>query len=218
MVAENIPSEVYQGQFGNFTITNGDRLGVVAYRGLLLVASTCFATAVMLAIMVPHIADVLDMLTILYWLFSLALGGSLLLIHIYLVPLHRTLQLFWIIGTVSAVVFSLHDAQPLLLTIYDTPLSIIGIGFTFAALTGIFFKEAFCFARLETKGLTFIVPTVLLGHLFGVLPLSVEKGMLATWAGLMLVFALRKVFQEIPADIGDKSVFAYLKQQKAIAQ
>lgn len=218
MVAENIPSEVYQGQFGNFTITNGDRLGVVAYRGLLLVASTCFATAVMLAIMVPYIADVLDMLTILYWLFSLALGGSLLLIHIYLVPLHRTLQLFWIIGSVSAVIFSLHDSQPLLLTIHDTPLTIIGIGFTFAALTGIFFKEAFCFSRLETKGLTFIVPTVLLGHLFGVLPLYVEKGLLVTWAGLMLVFALRKVFQEIPADIGDKSVFAYLKQQKAIAQ
>jgi uncharacterized integral membrane protein len=29
-----------------------------------------------------------------------------------------------------------------------------------------------------------------------------------------MVFALRKVMQPIPPDIGDKSVFAYLKQQR----
>ncbi|MEM1369784.1 MAG: DUF2301 domain-containing membrane protein, partial [Cyanobacteria bacterium P01_H01_bin.15] len=86
-------------------------------------------------------------------------------------------------------------------------------GFLFAALTGIFFKEAFCFNRLETKLLTPLVPALLLGHLFGVLPPTVEKSLLAIWAVLFVVFALRKAFQAIPPDIGDKSVFEYLKKQ-----
>jgi uncharacterized integral membrane protein len=54
---------------------------------------------------------------------------------------------------------------------------------------------------------------LLLGHLTGVLPVSVERGLLAVWAILFVIFALRKVVQEIPPDIGDKSVFVYLKQQ-----
>jgi uncharacterized integral membrane protein len=35
-----------------------------------------------------------------------------------------------------------------------------------------------------------------------------------TWAILFIIFALRKVLQPIPPDIGDKSVFDYLKRQK----
>jgi uncharacterized integral membrane protein len=38
--------------------------------------------------------------------------------------------------------------------------------------------------------------------------------LLALWALLFLVFAVRKVIQPIPPDIGDKSVFAYLEQQR----
>ncbi|MFN5748529.1 MAG: DUF2301 domain-containing membrane protein, partial [Pseudanabaena sp.] len=34
-----------------------------------------------------------------------------------------------------------------------------------------------------------------------------------TWAVLFMIFAIRKFGQEIPSDIGDKSVFAYLKSQ-----
>jgi uncharacterized integral membrane protein len=91
----------------------------------------------------------------------------------------------------------------------------LGIGFTFAALTGIYFKEAFCFNRFETKFLTPLVPMLLLGHLAGVLPTAWEQVLLGIWAVLFMVFALRKVVQPIPADIGDKSVFAYLKEQGA---
>jgi uncharacterized integral membrane protein len=90
----------------------------------------------------------------------------------------------------------------------------LGVGFTFAALTGIYFKEAFCFNRLETKVLTPLVPVLLLGHLSGVLPLAWEQVLLGIWAVLFIVFALRKVVQAIPPDIGDKSVFAYLKQKR----
>jgi uncharacterized integral membrane protein len=37
--------------------------------------------------------------------------------------------------------------------------------------------------------------------------------LLAIWAALFIIFAVRKFFQPIPQDIGDKSVFEYLKHQ-----
>jgi uncharacterized integral membrane protein len=46
------------------------------------------------------------------------------------------------------------------------------------------------------------------------MPLSTKQILLATWAILFLVFAARKCFQDIPADIGDKSVFDYLNKQR----
>ncbi|MEO0853737.1 MAG: DUF2301 domain-containing membrane protein, partial [Cyanobacteria bacterium J06648_11] len=103
---------------------------------------------------------------------------------------------------------------PLLQTIYEHPAVLWATGFTFAALTGIFIKEAFCFGRLETMVLAPLVPALLMGHLTGVLPSPLKANLLAIWAVLFLVFALRKCVQAIPPDIGDKSVFAYLKQQR----
>jgi uncharacterized integral membrane protein len=43
------------------------------------------------------------------------------------------------------------------------------------------------------------------------LPLAVEQALLSLWAVLFLVFALRKALQPLVPDIGDKSVFEYLK-------
>ncbi len=206
---------VYQGQFGEFTITAGDRRGVVIYRAGLTVSALCFALGTALVLWRGDNPAVLQSLTGLYALFSLALGVSLLTIHIYLRPLHRLLQLFWLVGTVAAASFAWHSAEPLAQWVYAQPLSLLGLGFTFAALTGIFFKEAFCFDRLETKLLTPLVPALLLGHLLGILPLAAERGLLAAWSALFLVFALRKAVQAIPPDIGDKSVFAYLDGQVA---
>ncbi len=111
---------------------------------------------------------------------------------------------------------ALSDSEPLAVTVYNQPITLFGVGFTFVALTGIYFKEAFCFNRLETKVLTITVPLLLLGHLVGILPTQGEQILLGIWAILFLVFAVRKVVQAIPPDIGDKSVFAYLKEQSSI--
>jgi uncharacterized integral membrane protein len=204
--------EVYQGQFGEFTINQSDRNGVIIYRSGLMVAALSFAIGTALVLFTNN-PIAIQALTPLYTCFSLALGVSLLTIHIYLAPLHRLLQVFWIIGSIAAFVFGHSDTQPFAVTVYNQPLTILGIGFTFAALTGIYFKEAFCFNRLETKALTFIVPTLLLGHMAGILPTQWEQILLGTWAILFVIFAVRKVIQAIPPDIGDKSVFAYLQDK-----
>jgi uncharacterized integral membrane protein len=216
MTTQTISSpEIYQGQFGEFTITQSDRQSVIIYRIGLMIAALCFAIGSGLVLFYPQTTTI-QALTPLYTCFSLALGVSLLTIHIYMASLHRILQLFWIIGSISAFIFGHSDSQAFAITIYNQPLTILGIGFTFAALTGIYFKEGFCFHRLETKILTPIVPLLLLGHLTGILSTQAEQVLLAIWAIFFLVFAIRKVIQAIPPDIGDKSVFDYLKNQHLV--
>ncbi|MEO0926477.1 MAG: DUF2301 domain-containing membrane protein [Cyanobacteria bacterium J06643_13] len=206
--------QTYQGQFGAYTITKRDRLEVIIYRAGLVLAAASFAIASNLFFAQGRAA--LPAITPLYVVFSLGLGVSLYFIHIYLKALHRTLQAFWLIGTVATVAIALSSHEPLALYIYNHPLTLLGTGFTFAALTGIFFKEAFCFNRLETKILTPIVPLLLLGHLTGILPIEVEQALLGAWSIGFSIFAIRKMTQEIDPDIGDKSVFAYLKQQETV--
>jgi uncharacterized integral membrane protein len=215
-IIQNVEPEVYQGQFGEFTITESDRQGVIIYRTGLMVAALSFALGTLLVLSFAGYTFVPVALNVLYICFSVGLAVSLLTIHIYLAPLHRALQAFWLIGTVAAIAIAFTQSEPLALAVYQQPITILGIGFIFAALTGIFFKEAFCFNRLETKLLTPLVPLLLLGHLFGILSVPLEQVLLGLWAALFVVFALRKAVQPIPPDIGDKSVFAYLKQQAAV--
>jgi uncharacterized integral membrane protein len=214
---QTIESEVYQGQFGTFTVTDRDRQSVVIYRSALMVAAVSFGIGTIAALwqlIQPENSINLDLITLLYIIFSIGLGIALATIHIYMAVLHRALQAFWAIGSMSAIIFCFYYQQPIGSIVYQHPITILGIGFTFAALTGIFFKEAFCFNRFETKILTFLVPVLLLGHLINLLPQNVEASLLALWAGLFLVFAIRKALQAIPPDLGDKSVFEYLKNQK----
>lgn len=202
----------YQGQFGEYTIAKDDRLEVIVYRLGLALAAISFAIASNLFFAKGEV--ILPWITPLFALFTLGLGISLLTIHIYLAPLHRLLQAFWVVGTISAIALAWQTKEPLALYVYEHPLTLLGVGFTFAALTGIYFKEAFCFNRFETKILTPIVPFLLLGHLFSFLSVNVEQVLLAVWTIGFTIFAARKLTQEIDPDIGDKSVFTYLKQQK----
>jgi uncharacterized integral membrane protein len=206
---------IYQGQFGEYTIDKEDRLGVIIYRSGLAIAALTLAIASNIVISQNIDNNALQIVTVLFGIFSLALGISLFTIHIYLAVLHRFLQALWAIGTLSAIALQFQTSEPLALYVYNHPLTLFGIGCTFAALTGIYFKEAFCFNRLETKFLTPLVPFLLLGHMGGFLSSSVEQVLLAIWTILFIIFAVRKVLQNLDPDIGDKSVFHYLKQQKA---
>ncbi len=209
-----IGAEVYQGQFGEFSITRSDRNSVIIYRSALAIAALCFSVGVLLVLLQPNNPEIVNWLTWLYIGFSVGLGVALWTIHIYMELLHRVLQSFWAVGTIAAVGVALYFPEPFAIAIYDHPIALLGVGFSFAALTGIFFKETFCFNRFETKFLVPLLPVLILGHLVNILPIAIERGLLGAWAVLFMIFALRKATQEIPSDIGDKSVFAYLKSQK----
>jgi uncharacterized integral membrane protein len=207
----------YAGQFGPFVIGPRDRHEVRLYRGGLAIAALAWMAGVGLVLLSPHplAGGIVRSLSWLYGVMVLGLGLSLWTIHIYLRPLHRLLQAFWGVGMLASVAIAARDPAPLIATVYHHPASLWGVGFVFAALTGIFFKEAFCFNRLETKVLVAVVPTVLLGHLTGWLPAAIAQPLLALWAGLFGIFVLRKLAQPLDPDVGDKSVFAYLANQQA---
>lgn len=205
--------ESYEGQFGNFVITSSDRREVIIYRSGLAVAAFSFALGVQLLKLGDGSTGLLWAISACYLTLWLGLGVSLWFIHIYLRPLHQALQVFWLVGGLASLGITVAVPGPLALTVYEQPLSVLGIGFSFAALTGIFFKEAFCFNRLETKLLVPLVPILLLTHMVGAMPANIGQGLLVIWAVLFVIFALRKLVQPIPPDIGDKSVFDYLKQQ-----
>lgn len=201
---------IYQGQFGPFTVEESDRREVVLYRAGLIVAAICFALGTSGILWQGEKTWILHGISLLYTVFCLALGLSLIKIHIYLKPLHRLLQGFWLMGGLASLAIAHFSPDPFALTLYRQPVYLWGVGFVFAALSGIFFKEAFCFNRLETKVLTPLVPLLILGHMFHFLPEHWESILLALWAVNFLIFACRKAIQPIPPDIGDKSVFEYL--------
>jgi uncharacterized integral membrane protein len=102
----------------------------------------------------------------------------------------------------------------LLPALAEQPLWILAVGPLFAALAGIGFKEFFCFRRPEAIGVTLLLPVALLGRLAGLLTPGATLALLAVEAAALLVLCLRKFPMPAAADVGDKSVFTWLEQQR----
>lgn len=201
---------VFEGVYGPFSITGQDRREVLGYRLALL--TTAIAQAALLAQWHWVGPD-----TLWPWLLPMAAGLGLALrwIHIYLRPLHRALQLFWLAGCVGFAALAWASGPGAMATsLAANGRWIWVIGPFFAALAGIGFKEFFCFRRPEAIGVTLLLPLALLGHLSGLLDASACGSLLAIEAALLVVLTLRKFPMEAAADVGDKSVFAYLEGQR----
>lgn len=201
----------YEGVYGIYTVTAAHRREVLAYRlSLLLLALTQAALLIQWRQFGPALT----------WpwllLMALGLGGALRWVHIYLRPLHRALQLFWLIGCLGLAVLALRVGPGQILpTLVAQPLWIWAIGPFFAALAGLGFKEFFCFQRPEAIGLTLLLPLLLLGWLSQLLPAGAAMALLAVEAVLLLILVLRKFPMPEEADLGDLSVFQHLDSQAA---
>jgi uncharacterized integral membrane protein len=198
---------LFEGVYGTYSIDERDRREVLGYRlALLLVALAQAALLVQWQLLGPSL--------LWPWLALMAVGLGLALrwIHIYLRPLHRTLQMFWLLGCLGALALA-QQAGPAQMasTLAEQRLWLLAIGPLFAALAGIGFKEFFCFQRPEAIGVTLLLPLALLGYLLGLLNASTSTILLALESALLLVLCLRKFPMPTAADVGDKSVFAHLE-------
>ena len=197
----------FEGMYGPYCITLQDQREVQLYRICLLVCGLSFSAGLGQWILIgPQLATL--------WLLPLAvsLGLALRWIHIYLRPLHQALQLFWAAGCIGWLVLAMQAGPSNIFnTLESQRLWTLAIGPLFASLAGIGFKEFFCFRRQEAIGLTLLLPVALLGHLSGLIPGPVAISMLAICSSLLVLLALRKFGMEAAADVGDKSVFAYLE-------
>ena len=200
----------FEGVYGPYTITSIDRLEVQRYRISLLVAGLAMTAGLV------HWWQFGDRWAWV-WLVPLMAGLGLALhwIHIYLRPLHNALRLFWLTGCLGwGLLLMQAGPNEALNTLVEQPLWILAIGPLFAALAGIGFKEFFCFQRPEAIGLTLLLPIALLGRLVGIISTSLCAAFLLIAGLLMVLLALRKFGMEAAADVGDKSVFAYLDSQR----
>ena len=200
----------FEGVYGLYTITSIDRLEVQRYRISLLVAGLAMTAGLV------HWWQFGDRWAWV-WLVPLMAGLGLALhwIHIYLRPLHNALRLFWLTGCLGwGLLLMQAGPNEALTTLVEQPLWILAIGPLFAALAGIGFKEFFCFQRPEAIGLTLLLPIALLGRLVGIISTSLCAAFLLIAGLLMVLLALRKFGMEAAADVGDKSVFAYLDSQR----
>tara|TARA_B100001540_G_scaffold317123_1_gene349104 strand:- start:12 stop:569 length:558 start_codon:yes stop_codon:yes gene_type:complete len=135
-----------------------------------------------------------------------ALGVSLTLVHVYVKPIKDTMRALWAVGSLGVAWIALFGDAPLTEYVCAHRESMLAVGWTFAAFTGLAFKEGMCYGKAEAGALFFAVPIMCLSHLFGASEDARAVG-LAVNLALLSVFAARKFTQEIHADVGDKSVF-----------
>ncbi|KAL4570066.1 hypothetical protein LXL04_025717 [Taraxacum kok-saghyz] len=237
------PPKVYQGIYGPWSVDSSDIREVISYRSGLVTAATSFVLASSTAFL-PDDLFLTDFLKqnidILYGIGATGLGLSLILIHIYVTEIKRTLQALCALGIVGSIAAKICLAQPanesLVQYVVDNPAAVWFIGPLFASLTGLVFKEGksilllktnqivriltnsyrlkmiktgLCYGKLEAGILTFIIPSVLLGHLSGLMDDGVKASLLGLWMALFVIFAARKFTQPIKDDLGDKSVFMF---------
>ncbi|MBA0733405.1 hypothetical protein Gogos_017428 [Gossypium gossypioides] len=224
----SIDRTVYQGAFGPWTIDPEDVREVMTeiyiyfywqvllYRSGLVTAASSFVIASSAAFLPDNftLKEIIENnLNLIYLIGAGGLGLSLYLIHIYITELKRTLQAFWAVGVVGSLATYLALAQPagenLVQYVIENPMAVWFVGPLFAALTGLVFKEGLCYGKLEAAILTFIIPTLLLGHLTGLMDDGMKLTFLGSWMALFVIFAGRKFTQPVKDDIGDKSVFVF---------
>nr|GEV04690.1 hypothetical protein CTI12_AA195770 [Tanacetum cinerariifolium] len=166
------PPKVYQGVYGPWSVDSSDIREVISYRSGLVTAAASFVLASS-TVFLPDgfvLTDILKQnIDIIYATGATGLGLSLVLIHIYVTEIKRTLQALWLLGVVGSVAAKICLAQPvdetLVQYVVENPAAVWFVGPLFAALTGLVFKEGLCYGKLEAGILTFIIPSVLLGHL-----------------------------------------------------
>ncbi len=206
---EKTTSKEFKGLYGSYTIDKVDEIEVRRYRLSLLFCG------VFLAMGIIHLSLFgSDFVGIWLVLLAISIGLSLNWIHIYLKQLHMLLILLWAAGFIGiCILISLFGIKELIPNLGERPILIFLIGPLFASLTGVGFKEFFCFQKPEAIGMTILIPLSLLGYLSGLSGTFISLFLMAMSAISLLFLAIRKFGTEVSADVGDKSIFNYLKLQ-----
>ena len=205
-------SNSIKGVYGDFIVTSNDKKEVLFYRFSILFCGLFFSIGIaQWLINGSH--------QIWIWLLgmSISMGFSLKWIHIYLRPLHQALVFFWAIGCIGLGIVAYHfGLTNFVYGLKENPKWVFLIGPLFVSLTGVGFKEFFCFRRIEAIGITIFIPIALIGYLTELANASFTFAMLVVSALLLLILGIRKFNLPAEADIGDKSVFDFLENQRKL--
>ena len=205
-------SNSIKGLYGDFIVTSNDKKEVLFYRLSILFCGLFFSIGI--ANWFYNGSDKA-------WIFlvgmSISIGLSLKWIHIYLRPLHQMLIIFWLLGCIGLIILSYNFGLTNIVNgLKENPKSLLFIGPLFAALTGIGFKEFFCFRRIEAIGITIFIPIALIGFLTKLANGKFTFSILVLASLQLLLMGIRKFSLPVEADIGDKSVFEFLENQRKL--
>ena len=205
-------SNPIKGVYGDFIVTPKDKKEVLFYRLSILSCGLFFSLG-----LVQWITNGSSQIWIYFAGLAISLGLILKWIHIYLRPLHQALIILWALGCIGLLILLYHfGVTNLIYGLRENPKSILLVGPLFASLTGIGFKEFFCFRRIEAIGITIFIPIALIGYLTELANESFTFATLVVSSLLLLSMGIRKFNLPAEADIGDKSVFDYLESQRKL--
>lgn len=186
-------------------LTKGDRVSVLLYRaGIVLSAFTLLAGAFGLSQLPGGYTSGLEYTVLLLLLYA-SVGLSVFFIHLYVSAYHRALKGLYYLSLLALAVLLIAGKGDAAGAVADKsygPLLLVPLSGCLGFVTA---KEAFCFRLLEGYLLTLLMPVYLL-LLVGMSPAAASLGLFII-AGLMLFFTMRKVFQPLHYDIGDKSAY-----------
>ena len=205
-------SDPIKGVYGDFIVTSEDKKEVLFYR-----LSTLSCGLFFLLGLVEWFTNGSSQVWICFAGLAFSLGVSLKWIHIYLRPLHQALVLFWAIGCIGLGIVAYHfGLTNVIYGLQENPKWLFIVGPLFVSLTGVGFKEFFCFRRIEAIGITIFIPIAFIGHLTELTNEKFTFALLVLSALLLLILGIRKFDLPAEADIGDKSVFDFLERQRRL--
>ena len=205
-------SHPIKGLYGEFIVTSEDKKEVLFYRFSILSCALFFSIG-----LAQWFTNGSSQVWICFAGLVVSLGLSLKWIHIYLRPLHQALVLFWLIGCIGLGIVAYHFGLTNVIDgLQENPKWVFLVGPLFVSLTGIGFKEFFCFRRIEAIGITIFIPIAFIGHLTELTNEKFTFALLVLSALLLLILGIRKFDLPAEADIGDKSVFDFLESQRKL--
>jgi uncharacterized integral membrane protein len=228
-------SAVFDGIYGRWSMEPADYAEVWGYRAALACASLCGAGAAAEMLLFSAAAASSSSssppplppvpLDALLAGGSVSLGAALVLIHVYVTPLKRFVQLLWLLGTAGALAIHFNsglggggsgggDISVLGHAAAHPAWDVLLLGPLAAAATGVAVKEGFCFRRPEAAALALSLPALCLTHLLSAAwpPAAAAVPPLGGVTALAAVaLAAGKAVQDPKGDVGDKSVFEFRK-------
>ena len=205
-------SNPIKGVYGDFIVTSNDKKEVLFYRLSILFCGLFFAIGI-----VQWFTNGSSQSWIYFAGLVISLGLGLKWIHIYLRPLHQALIFFWALGSIGLGIVAYHfGLTNVIYGLKENPKWVFLVGPLFVSLTGVGFKEFFCFRRIEAIGITIFIPIALIGHITELTNEKSTFALLALSSFLLLLLGIRKFDLPAEADIGDKSVFAFLERQRKL--
>ena len=191
-------------------LTREDRVTVVIYRvGIVLSAvMMCGLAFLLTAATSGNITIRPGTLTdVLFYGLYVSVGLSVFFMHLYVSAFHRYLKYLYGTGIACLIVLLVIGKGSLSGALVQYPAGAMLLLPVSGCLGFVTAKEAFCFQLFEGYLLAMVMPLYLLLVATGSLAGRGASFGLALIAVMLVVFTLRKVFQPLAWDIGDKSAY-----------